>query len=82
MMKKVVVFLITFFLMYETGRRFGHSRAYDQGRFDAQNECIVEQEFTDQLKLESIVEGLKWECSQQKNFIINNCSEYCGAITI
>lgn len=68
--------------MYGAGKTTGYNDGYDQGKFDAQNEYIVEQEVSDELKLESILEEARWQCAKQKKDILNNCSEYCGVVTI
>lgn len=75
------VFIIAFGA-YHSGKTNGYNDGYDQGKFDAQNEYVVEQEVSDELKLESILEEARWQCAKQKKDILNNCSEYCGVVTI
>jgi hypothetical protein len=80
--KDIGVLIVVGFLMYNAGKKFNYDEAYDQGKFDAQNECIVEQEVSDELKLESALEEARWQCAKQKKDILNSCSEYCGVKVI
>ena len=68
--------------MYSAGKKFNYNEAYNQGRFDAQNECIIEQEVSDQLSLDTAMENARWQCSNRIQQAIDQCSMYCGSVTI
>lgn len=81
-MKDIGILIVISFLMYSAGKKFNYDEAYNQGRFDAQNECIIEQEVSDQLSLDTAMENARWQCSSRIQQAIDQCNMYCGSVTI
>jgi hypothetical protein len=78
----LVAVLLIGFGMYQGGRSVGYDKGYNQGKFDAQNECIIEQEVSDQLSLDTAMENARWQCSSRIQQAIDQCNMYCGSVTI
>jgi flagellar biosynthesis/type III secretory pathway protein FliH len=79
--KKWINLILLIALAY-VNYQLGKADGYNQGRFDAQNECIIEQEVSDQLSLDTAMENARWQCSSRIQQAIDQCNMYCGSVTI
>jgi hypothetical protein len=59
-------------------KKEAYREGYDQGKMDAQNECVDEQEFQKETFEQRLREETEYLCNIQKRHILNNCNQFCG----
>jgi hypothetical protein len=73
-----VVFFITVIAVSIVQTKKQFDTGYNQGKMDAQNECIVEQGISDQILLDMAIEDAKWQCSVKIEKVVKMCNEHYG----
>lgn len=72
----IVVALMT--IMNSCDKKDAYKQGYDEGRMEAQNECVDEQEFQGESFERRLREETEYLCNIQKRHILNNCNTFCG----